>query len=68
MSAAYARAGHGVPSERLPAYRLQEPMASWLAGYLPQMAHWNWSEPPHWEITGAPPGDAEFAPLSIRVA
>lgn len=32
-------------SEGLPAYRFQEPVLSQVAGFLPQMAHWDWREP-----------------------
>lgn len=45
-STAYSMAAHGFASEDLPAYRLLEPAATWLQGYLPQMAHWTWQEPP----------------------
>ena len=30
----------------LPAYQFRRPVADWVAGYLPQMAHWSWLEPP----------------------
>jgi beta-glucosidase/6-phospho-beta-glucosidase/beta-galactosidase len=46
MSRSYAAAAQGAPAAELPAYRLREPVASWLQGYLPQMAHWTWEEPP----------------------
>jgi beta-glucosidase/6-phospho-beta-glucosidase/beta-galactosidase len=42
MSESYAKAAAGMSAADLPAYRLAEPVASWLTGYLPHMAHWNW--------------------------
>lgn len=42
MSDAYARATRGAPAADPPAYRFQPPVAGWLAGWLPQMAHWDW--------------------------
>ncbi len=50
MSAAYARAARGAPAADLPAYRFQPPVAGWLAGWLPQMAHWDWQDPPAAEV------------------
>ncbi len=50
MSATYARAATGTPAADLPAYRFQPPVAGWLAGWLPQMAHWDWKEPPAHEV------------------
>jgi beta-glucosidase/6-phospho-beta-glucosidase/beta-galactosidase len=45
MSRSYVLAvAHG--SEVLPAYRLHPPVADWLAGYLPQMQHWEWLDAP----------------------
>jgi beta-glucosidase len=52
MTGAYARAARGAPSWALPAYRLQQPVAAWLAGWLPHMAHWSWREPPGDELAG----------------
>jgi beta-glucosidase/6-phospho-beta-glucosidase/beta-galactosidase len=52
MSAAYAMAAGGAPSADLPAYRFQEPVAGWLAGWLPQMSHWDWQDPPAAELVG----------------
>ncbi len=50
MSRSYALAASGVPSARLPAYRLQEPVATWLEGYLRHMQHWTWQLPPPGEV------------------
>ncbi len=50
MSRSYALAAAGVPAAELPAYRLQEPVASWLEGYRPHMEHWSWQPPPPGEI------------------
>jgi beta-glucosidase len=49
MSDSYALAAGGSPAADLPAYPLAEPVASWLTGYLPQMAHWTWSPRPDTE-------------------
>src|SRR4051794_20959187 len=39
-------AAAGATSRELPAYRLQAPCSEQLAGFLPQMAHWPWQDPP----------------------
>lgn len=54
MSASYQRAARGTPSADLPAYRFQPPVDRWLAGWLPQMAHWDWRDPPAEEIVHPP--------------
>lgn len=46
MSDSYTLAAAGAPAADLPAYSLTEPVASWLKGYLPHMAHWTWSPSP----------------------
>jgi hypothetical protein len=43
---AWEAATAGASSRDLPAYRFQEPCAEQLAGFLPQMAHWPWQDPP----------------------
>jgi len=50
MSAAYAMAAGGAPAAALPAYRFQPPVSASLAGWLPQMAHWDWHDPPAAEL------------------
>jgi beta-glucosidase/6-phospho-beta-glucosidase/beta-galactosidase len=50
MSASYVRAATGTPAADLPAYRFQPPVAGWLGGWLPQMAHWDWQDPPVEEV------------------
>jgi hypothetical protein len=40
----------GTPSSRLPAYRFQAPCDRQLAGFLPQLAHWPWQDPPAGEL------------------
>ena len=50
MSAAYAQAAGGASAADLPAYRLQPPVDRWLAGWLPQMAHWDWRDPSPAEV------------------
>ena len=46
MSVSYALAASGVPAAELPAYPFEEPVASWLKGYMPQMASWDWKPRP----------------------
>ncbi|HUR23204.1 MAG TPA: family 1 glycosylhydrolase [Acidimicrobiales bacterium] len=50
MSEAYAKAARGAPAAALPAYRFQPPVAGWLAGWRPQMAHWDWQDAPAHEV------------------
>jgi beta-glucosidase/6-phospho-beta-glucosidase/beta-galactosidase len=50
MSAAYAMAAQGTPGADLPAYRFQPPVTAWLAGWMPQMAHWDWQDAPGDEV------------------
>ena len=69
MTAAYSAAAHGAPSSDLPAFRFQDPVAGWLAGYQEQMTHWPWEDPPRSapELE-AKPGDDRYEPLRIREA
>ena len=53
FTAAWRAAARGAGSAGLPAYRFQPPVVDDLAGYLPQMAHWNWVDPPA-HLTPAP--------------
>jgi beta-glucosidase/6-phospho-beta-glucosidase/beta-galactosidase/glycosyltransferase involved in cell wall biosynthesis len=46
MSRAYAAAARGTPAAELPAYELQDPVDSWLAGWRPHMSHWQWIPAP----------------------
>ncbi|MDP9019382.1 MAG: family 1 glycosylhydrolase [Actinomycetota bacterium] len=50
MSRSYALAAAGVPAAGLPAYRLREPVATWLQGYLRHVQHWTWQPPPPDEV------------------
>jgi hypothetical protein len=50
MSAAFTQAARGARAADLPAYRFRPPVSEWLAGWLPQMAHWPWVDPPADEI------------------
>ena len=58
MSAAYSLAARGTAASDLPAYRFRPPVSEWLRGWLPQMAHWDWQDPPTDErcSNAAPPG------------
>jgi len=49
MSESYELAVAGAAAAELPAYRFRRPVSDWLAGYLPQMAHWDWQPPPESE-------------------
>lgn len=65
MSESYGLAASGSPAADLPAYELQPPVATWLAGWLPQMAHWRWQAPRAAELgAGGEPGDFE---IELRV-
>lgn len=46
FTAAWELAVAGAPSGQLPAYRFQPPCDAQLAGHLPQMKHWPWTNPP----------------------
>jgi hypothetical protein len=55
MSRSFAMAASGTPARDLPAYRFRRPVLDWVHGYLPQMAHWDWEEPPDEPVcTNAP--------------
>jgi beta-glucosidase/6-phospho-beta-glucosidase/beta-galactosidase len=69
MSRAFEAVSRGATSSDLPAYILQEPVATWLAGYRPQMAHWTWQRPPADEIDADEEfGAIPYEPLTIRCA
>jgi beta-glucosidase len=65
MSTSYAMAAAGASAAALPAYELQPPVAAWLAGWLPQMAHWDWQPPPACEIAGV--RDVHGVELELRL-
>ena len=46
LSQSYAYLAKGAAAEALPAYRLQEPVATRLQGYMPSLARWPWQDPP----------------------
>lgn len=50
MSRSYALAAAGAPAADLPAYRFQEPVLTWLQGYLGHVEHWSWLPPPSTEV------------------
>lgn len=69
MSVTYALAAAGVPAAELPAYRLRPPVSTWLAGWLPHMAHWEWRLPPAGEAcSSAQEPDAHVELRSTDVA
>ena len=60
-AASYTMAAAGVPAAALPAYRFREPVASWLRGYAPHTAHWEWvSHPPFEQCSNTTPPDARM--------
>ncbi|HUQ23063.1 MAG TPA: family 1 glycosylhydrolase [Gaiellaceae bacterium] len=65
MSDSYRLAASGTLAAELPAYELQRPAATWLAGWLPEMAHWHWEEPPTAEL--ALGGEREDFEIEFRV-
>lgn len=50
MSVAYSMAAGGAPAADLPAYRFRPPVSAWLSGWMPQMSHWDWQDPPPAEV------------------
>jgi beta-glucosidase/6-phospho-beta-glucosidase/beta-galactosidase len=55
MSSAYETIARGGTAADLPAYRLVEPVATWIAGYADQMSHWTWQDPPADGVGSNPP-------------
>ncbi|HZX55153.1 MAG TPA: family 1 glycosylhydrolase [Ilumatobacteraceae bacterium] len=68
MSDSYIAAARGVPARDLPAYHWRQPIATWLRGWEPQIAHWQRLDPPADIDDHGVPGDPEFAPLAVRRA
>jgi hypothetical protein len=69
MSSAFEAVSRGATSAELTAYELQEPVATWLRGYGPQMSHWTWEPAPAEEIGGSDVTEAiPYAPLTVRCA
>jgi beta-glucosidase/6-phospho-beta-glucosidase/beta-galactosidase len=64
MSASYRLAASGSPAAELPAYELQPPVDTLLAGWLPQMADWRWERPPAAEVTR---GELVDVAIELRV-
>ncbi|HSH37987.1 MAG TPA: hypothetical protein VK993_04305 [Chthoniobacterales bacterium] len=62
ISTSFALAAGGCRASELPAYEFQQPIAHWIRGWMPQMAHWKFEQPPRDER--APEAKAEaFDPL-----
>jgi beta-glucosidase/6-phospho-beta-glucosidase/beta-galactosidase/glycosyltransferase involved in cell wall biosynthesis len=51
FTSAWEAAASGAPAATLPAYRFQSPCDEQLQGFLPQMAHWPWQNPPLGDVT-----------------
>jgi len=70
MSESYRLAASGSVAAELPAYELQPPVASWLAGWLPQMANWDWQPAPAAEVAAGgerPDLEIEFTVVEAQV-
>ena len=65
MSRSFAMAAIGVPAAHLPAYRFRRPVLDWLRGYLPQMAHWDWQDPPDEPPCTNPPQRGEVIEFPV---
>ena len=50
MSRWFQAAASGMGSSEIPAFRLQPPIDKWLQGFIPQLGHWDWQDPPPEEI------------------
>ncbi len=66
MSESYRMAAAGTPAADLPAYRFQPPVSDWLRGWMPQMAHWDWQDPPPAEIVRHAPEYGAQIELKVR--
>lgn len=66
MSASYAMAAAGLPATQLPAYRFARPVSDWLAGYLPQMAAWDWRPAPPAELCSQNAAEDDRMELRIK--
>lgn len=50
MSTWFRRAAAGCSSADIPAFRFQPPLDRWLRGFIPQLDHWDWQDPPPDEV------------------
>jgi len=69
MTDVWERAASGLPVDDLPAVRFQSPCDTELAGLLPALAHWPWTDPPAScavppQRVDLPPTEPEEAPMS----
>jgi beta-glucosidase len=65
MFHSYCAVAGGATAEALPAFKLQQPVASWLRGWEEHMSHWSWQQPQASEMAVVP--DAENLELELRV-
>jgi beta-glucosidase/6-phospho-beta-glucosidase/beta-galactosidase len=69
MSKSYRLAALGSVAAALPAYEFQPPVATWVSGWLPQMAHWDWQPAPAAEVAaGGEPPDIEIELTVVELA
>ena len=66
MSVAYALGATGSPARDLPAYRLRQPVARWLDGWLAHMSHWEWRSPFLDEVCSSTHGPDDHVELRSR--
>jgi beta-glucosidase/6-phospho-beta-glucosidase/beta-galactosidase len=62
ITTTFEMAASGCPASELPAYEFQQPIAHWIRGWMPQMAHWEWQAPPKGELAQESEPE-EFDPL-----
>ncbi|HWC13655.1 MAG TPA: family 1 glycosylhydrolase [Actinomycetota bacterium] len=68
MSDSFRLAATGASAAELPAYEFQQPVATWMTGFRPYMAHWNWQPPrPEDHLLGTQPSGLRIE-LKIRDA
>ncbi|MDP8937794.1 MAG: family 1 glycosylhydrolase [Actinomycetota bacterium] len=65
MTESFRLAAAGTPASALPAFELQEPVATWLQGFGPEMAHWRWQPPPPGQV--GPTVDRPDERIELRV-
>jgi beta-glucosidase/6-phospho-beta-glucosidase/beta-galactosidase len=50
LSTWFKRAAGGAASAEIPAFRFQPPLDRWLEGFIGQLEHWDWQDPPAAEV------------------
>lgn len=65
MSRSFRIAASGASAAALPAYEFQPPVAAWMSGFRPYMAHWDWQPPGPEDLLATEPIDFRIE-LKIR--